>query len=87
MTIWRRPEPGWPCPLAPRPITWRGRRAVRLAWVRQLGAEWLLRLIREPRRLGRRYLLEGPPAYLQLRRGLRVSDLSAGSDSLDRLDR
>jgi exopolysaccharide biosynthesis WecB/TagA/CpsF family protein len=47
------------------------------AWVRQLGAEWLLRLIREPRRLWRRYLLEGPPAYLTLRRDLRVSDLGA----------
>lgn len=31
------------------------------------GVEWLYRLLQEPRRLGRRYLLQGPPAVLRLR--------------------
>ncbi|WP_019201452.1 WecB/TagA/CpsF family glycosyltransferase [Tsukamurella sp. 1534] len=31
------------------------------------GAEWLYRLIKEPRRLARRYLLQGPPALIRLR--------------------
>ncbi|KXO98324.1 WecB/TagA/CpsF family glycosyltransferase [Tsukamurella pseudospumae] len=37
------------------------------AWQRA-GAEWLYRLLQEPRRLGRRYLLQGPRAALRLRR-------------------
>jgi exopolysaccharide biosynthesis WecB/TagA/CpsF family protein len=32
------------------------------------GFEWAWRLAREPRRLARRYLIDGPPAYLALRR-------------------
>ncbi|MCS3779447.1 WecB/TagA/CpsF family glycosyltransferase [Tsukamurella ocularis] len=32
------------------------------------GAEWLYRLWQEPRRLGRRYLVQGPRALLRLRR-------------------
>ncbi|MBS4103475.1 WecB/TagA/CpsF family glycosyltransferase [Tsukamurella paurometabola] len=37
------------------------------AWQR-MGAEWLYRLLQEPRRLGRRYLVQGPRAVLRLRR-------------------
>jgi N-acetylglucosaminyldiphosphoundecaprenol N-acetyl-beta-D-mannosaminyltransferase len=37
------------------------------AWVRRLGIEWLYRLVREPRRLARRYLIQGPPALRLLR--------------------
>ncbi len=29
-------------------------------WVRKLGFEWILRLMRDPRRLWRRYLIDGP---------------------------
>lgn len=42
------------------------RRAPRL--VVAAGLEWLWRLAREPKRLARRYLVEGPGAYLDLRR-------------------
>lgn len=42
------------------------RRAPRL--VVASGLEWLWRLAREPKRLARRYLVEGPGAYLDLRR-------------------
>lgn len=35
-------------------------------WVRRAGAEWLYRFAREPRRLARRYWLEGPPAMVRL---------------------
>ena len=41
-------------------------------WAVGLGAEWLVRLAREPRRLGRRYLVHGPPALLKVRRDLVV---------------
>ncbi len=37
------------------------------AWQRA-GAEWLYRLIQEPRRLARRYLVQGPRAVLRLHR-------------------
>lgn len=37
------------------------------AWQRA-GAEWLYRLLQEPRRLGRRYLVQGPRAVLRLSR-------------------
>ena len=37
-------------------------------WVQTAGLEWSYRLAKEPRRLWRRYLLQGPPAYAQLRR-------------------
>jgi exopolysaccharide biosynthesis WecB/TagA/CpsF family protein len=36
-------------------------------WIRRAGGEWAYRLAREPRRLGRRYLLQGPPALWRLR--------------------
>ncbi|HEY1920737.1 MAG TPA: WecB/TagA/CpsF family glycosyltransferase [Streptosporangiaceae bacterium] len=41
-------------------------------WAVGIGAEWLVRLAREPRRLGRRYLVNGPPALLKIRRDLVV---------------
>lgn len=37
-------------------------------WVADQGAEWMWRLALEPRRLASRYLIEGPPAYLAIRR-------------------
>lgn len=36
-------------------------------WMAEAGLEWSYRLAREPRRLARRYLVQGPPAFLQLR--------------------
>jgi N-acetylglucosaminyldiphosphoundecaprenol N-acetyl-beta-D-mannosaminyltransferase len=42
------------------------------AWLRRLGVEWLYRLVREPRRLFRRYLIQGPPALRLLRTDSRV---------------
>jgi N-acetylglucosaminyldiphosphoundecaprenol N-acetyl-beta-D-mannosaminyltransferase len=35
-------------------------------WMRKRGLEWLHRLIQEPRRLGRRYLVDGAPAACML---------------------
>jgi N-acetylglucosaminyldiphosphoundecaprenol N-acetyl-beta-D-mannosaminyltransferase len=40
------------------------RRAPR--WMQRCGLEWLYRLIQEPRRLGRRYVLEGLPFFSRL---------------------
>lgn len=37
-------------------------------WVSSAGIEWMYRLMLEPRRLARRYLIEGPPAYVAVRR-------------------
>ncbi|QEW00803.1 WecB/TagA/CpsF family glycosyltransferase [Microbacterium caowuchunii] len=37
-------------------------------WVSDAGLEWMWRLMLEPRRLARRYLIEGPPAYVAVRR-------------------
>ena len=37
-------------------------------WVARAGLEWAWRLLLEPRRLARRYLGQGPAAYLQVRR-------------------
>lgn len=48
------------------------RRAPR--WLSNSGLEWLYRLVREPRRLARRYLIEGPPVFWLLLR----QRLSAG---------
>jgi exopolysaccharide biosynthesis WecB/TagA/CpsF family protein len=42
------------------------------SWSTRIGAEWLVRLAREPRRLGRRYLAQGPAALLAVRRDLRM---------------
>jgi N-acetylglucosaminyldiphosphoundecaprenol N-acetyl-beta-D-mannosaminyltransferase len=36
------------------------------AWMRVAGLEWVYRLAREPRRLARRYLIEGPVAVYRL---------------------
>lgn len=38
------------------------------AWIGRLGFEWLFRLVMEPRRLWRRYLVAGPPALRVLLR-------------------
>lgn len=43
-------------------------------WMRRAGAEWMWRLLLEPRRLARRYLIEGPPAYMAVRRSRRIPD-------------
>jgi exopolysaccharide biosynthesis WecB/TagA/CpsF family protein len=40
-------------------------------WVCSAGFEWMWRLMLEPRRLARRYLVEGPPAYMAVRRSLK----------------
>ena len=40
--------------------------------VTEAGAEWAWRLLLEPRRLGRRYLIQGPPALLRLKCTARV---------------
>ena len=37
-------------------------------WVVDAGMEWAWRLALEPRRLARRYLIQGPPALLELRK-------------------
>ncbi|MDQ6738783.1 MAG: WecB/TagA/CpsF family glycosyltransferase, partial [Actinomycetota bacterium] len=37
-------------------------------WLTSRGLEWAWRLSLEPQRLGKRYLLDGPPAYLRVRR-------------------
>lgn len=35
-------------------------------WVQSAGLEWAYRLSREPKRLARRYLIQGPPAFARL---------------------
>ncbi|MBS1692091.1 MAG: WecB/TagA/CpsF family glycosyltransferase [Actinobacteria bacterium] len=53
--------------------------------VADAGAEWAWRLMLEPRRLGRRYLIHGPPSLVQLRRSAKVVRGVAPPDSgLDR---
>lgn len=42
------------------------------AWVQQRGLEWAYRLLQEPKRLARRYLVQGPPAWWKWRRARRV---------------
>lgn len=37
-------------------------------WMRRIGSEWLYRLIQDPKRLGRRYLVRGPRIFGHLRR-------------------
>lgn len=46
------------------------RRAPR--YLADAGAEWAWRLFLEPRRLSRRYLIQGPPAWLLLKRYARI---------------
>lgn len=41
-------------------------------WVQKNGLEWAYRLVQEPGRLARRYLVQGPPAWLTWRRARRV---------------
>lgn len=52
-------------------------------WVQRASLEWFYRLISEPRRLGRRYLLEGPTIFLIYRRWhkLKVARHRVESDS------
>jgi N-acetylglucosaminyldiphosphoundecaprenol N-acetyl-beta-D-mannosaminyltransferase len=59
-----------------------GRRNQAPQWMREHGFEWLFRLIQEPRRLWRRYLICGPQfiAHLGLE-SLRLKDFSAGNES------
>jgi exopolysaccharide biosynthesis WecB/TagA/CpsF family protein len=45
-----------------------GRVARAPGWASRAGLEWAWRLLREPRRLARRYLIQGPPAYAAVRR-------------------
>lgn len=45
-----------------------GRVARAPEWMTSRGLEWTWRLLAEPRRLSKRYLLQGPPAYVALRR-------------------
>jgi N-acetylglucosaminyldiphosphoundecaprenol N-acetyl-beta-D-mannosaminyltransferase len=39
------------------------------AWTQRLGVEWIVRLVQEPRRLARRYLIDDAPAALVLLAG------------------
>ncbi|WP_203135824.1 WecB/TagA/CpsF family glycosyltransferase [Microbacterium sp. JZ31] len=48
-----------------------GRVARAPGWISRAGLEWAWRLMLEPRRLANRYLVQGPPAYLALRRSAR----------------
>jgi N-acetylglucosaminyldiphosphoundecaprenol N-acetyl-beta-D-mannosaminyltransferase len=50
------------------------------ALARRLGVEWLVRLAHEPRRLSRRYLLQGLPALRVVRRELRPLHAPARTD-------
>jgi exopolysaccharide biosynthesis WecB/TagA/CpsF family protein len=45
-------------------------------WVQRGSAEWLYRLCKEPHRLGRRYLLQGPPAIWRLWTGSALGPVS-----------
>ncbi|OSC40984.1 WecB/TagA/CpsF family glycosyltransferase [Mycobacterium decipiens] len=56
-------------------------------WMQRAGLEWLYRLSREPRRLARRYLLQGPLALLRAARAQLICYpgvfYSGGSDERD----
>lgn len=54
-------------------------------WVSSTGLEWLWRLSREPKRLARRYLIEGPLAYLAVRAS-RWTSARVNAQSTSRLD-
>jgi N-acetylglucosaminyldiphosphoundecaprenol N-acetyl-beta-D-mannosaminyltransferase len=58
-----------------------GRRSQAPRWMREHGLEWLFRLLQEPRRLWRRYLIYGTQfvAYLALE-NLRLRNFGAGMD-------
>ena len=51
---------------------WAGRIHRAPRWVVDAGAEWAWRLLLEPRRLSRRYLIEGPPALVRLKRTAQI---------------
>jgi exopolysaccharide biosynthesis WecB/TagA/CpsF family protein len=55
--------------------------------VTQAGVEWAWRLLLEPRRLGRRYLVQGPPALLQLKRRARVVEAAMAASPQDEVER
>lgn len=48
-------------------------------WMQQAGLEWAHRLLQEPRRLAKRYLLDGIPFALQLLSGAFVNRLAASN--------
>jgi exopolysaccharide biosynthesis WecB/TagA/CpsF family protein len=57
-------------------------------WMSDHSLEWAYRLGREPRRLARRYLVDGPPAYAAMRRPpelrvVRAPDTDVGSQAVD----
>jgi len=51
-------------------------------WVARAGLEWAWRLALEPRRLARRYLGEGPAAYLAVRRAVLAPDAAPDPDAV-----
>ena len=53
----------------------------------EAGMEWAWRLMLEPRRLGRRYLIQGPPALLQLKRRARVVEAAMAASPQDQVKR
>jgi exopolysaccharide biosynthesis WecB/TagA/CpsF family protein len=55
--------------------------------VADAGVEWAWRLMLEPRRLGRRYLIHGPPALLRLKRTARVVEAAVASVPRGGVDR
>lgn len=48
-------------------------------WIAGAGFEWAWRLSREPRRLAHRYLVDGPPAYLSVRRNSAPASAASAS--------
>jgi exopolysaccharide biosynthesis WecB/TagA/CpsF family protein len=52
--------------------------------LQRMGLEWLHRLGHDPRRLARRYLLEGPPELLTLRRARLVTDFRSAIPAVTR---
>jgi exopolysaccharide biosynthesis WecB/TagA/CpsF family protein len=52
-------------------------------WVSRAGVEWAYRLMLEPRRLARRYLVEGPPAYLAVRRSQSAPEVEAPAPGIE----
>lgn len=55
-----------------------GRVARAPRWIAAAGLEWAWRLALEPKRLARRYLIQGPPAYLRVRRATEITMGSRG---------
>jgi N-acetylglucosaminyldiphosphoundecaprenol N-acetyl-beta-D-mannosaminyltransferase len=49
------------------------------AWMRHIGVEWLYRLVQEPRRLARRYLVDGCPFAVRLLYGAAVERFTGAS--------